>query len=173
MIIEYKGKKPAIGRDVFIAPTAVIIGDVTIGDKASIWYGAVIRGDMEPIRIGRETNIQDNCVVHTDWGKPVVIGNKVTVGHQAVVHGCTIEDNCLIGISASVLNGAVVKTGSVVAAGSVVREGQTVGPYHLMTGVPAEMKKDLGEGIVAVLDEPADIYVNLAREHIGLFPADG
>lgn len=173
MIIDYKGKSPVIGKDVFIAPTAVIIGDVTIGDRASIWYGAVIRGDMEPIRIGRETNIQDNCVVHTDWGQPVVIGDKVTVGHRAVVHGSTVENNCLIGIAASVLNGARVRSGSVVAAGSVVREGQSVGPNHLMTGVPAELKKDLGEGMPQVLDEPADIYVDLAREHLALFPGDG
>ncbi len=173
MIVEYKGKTPSIGQDVFIAPTAVIIGDVTIGDRASIWYGAVIRGDMEPIRIGRETNIQDNCVIHTDWGRPVVIGDKVTVGHKAVIHGCTIEDNCLIAISASVLNGAHVKTGSVVGAGSVVREKQIVGPNHLVTGVPAILKKDLGEGMAAILDEPADIYVKLARDHLAIFPADG
>lgn len=173
MIIEYQGKTPKIGQNVFIAPTAVIIGDVTIEDRASIWYGAIVRGDMEPIRIGKETNIQDNCVVHTDWGKPAVIGSKVTVGHNAVVHGCVIEDNCLIGISASVLNGAVVKTGSVVAAGSVVREGQTVGPNHLVTGVPAVLKKDLGEKMPDVLNEPANIYIDLACKHLALFPSDG
>ena len=92
MIIEYKGKTPRIGQNVFIAPTAVIIGDVTIGDNASIWYNAVLRGDMEPIRIGENTNIQDNCMVHTDYGCPAIVGPNVSVGHNAVIHGCTIED---------------------------------------------------------------------------------
>ncbi len=173
MIASYKGKTPVIGRGVFIAPTAVIIGDVTIGDNASIWYGAVLRGDMEPIRIGARSNIQDNCVLHTDWEKPLSIGDDVTVGHKAVVHGATVEDRCLIGIGAVVLNGAHVKAGTVVAAGSVVLEGQTVGPYHLVTGIPAETKRDLGEGIMEILKEPADIYVRLAEEHLAIFPREG
>ena len=115
MIIKYKNKEPRIGKDVFIAPTATVIGDVTIADNASIWYGAVVRGDLASIAIGKNTNIQDNCTLHADKDIPLNIGSNVTVGHNAVVHGCTLEDRCLIGINAVVLNRAVVKSGTIVA----------------------------------------------------------
>ncbi len=165
MIVAYKGKTPKIGKNVFIAPTAVIIGDVEIDDGANIWYGAVLRGDMSAIRVGKNTNIQDNCTVHTDFGISAIIGQGVTVGHNAVVHGCTVEDNCLIGISAVVLNNAVIKTGSIVAAGSVVREGQVVGPGHLVTGIPASLKKTLSEEEIESLRLPALVYSELADSH--------
>ena len=168
MLLEYKGKKPKIGKNVFIAPTAAVIGDVEIGDNASIWYGAVLRGDMAPVRVGMNSNIQDNCTVHTDAGKPAIIGDNVTVGHNAVVHGCTVESNCLIGINAVVLNDAHVKTGSVVASGSVVREGQSVGPYHLMTGIPASVKKELTEKDAEAFGVPVKNYLELAKEHMKL-----
>ena len=143
MILTYKGKQPEIGSNVFIAPTATLIGDVVIGDNASVWFGAVLRGDMAAIRVGENTNIQDNCTVHTDFDTPAIIGDNVTVGHNAVVHGCTLADNCLIGIGAVVLNGASIGKGSVVAAGSVVLEGQQVEPGQLVAGAPARMKKVL------------------------------
>ena len=127
MIVAYEGKTPKIGNNVFIAPTATIIGDVTIDDNASIWYGTVVRGDMEPITIGRNTNIQDNCTVHTDYGHPTIIGGNVSVGHNAVVHGCTIEKNCLIAINAVVLSGAYMAEGAILAAGSVLREKDKLG----------------------------------------------
>jgi carbonic anhydrase/acetyltransferase-like protein (isoleucine patch superfamily) len=111
LILSFQDKTPVIGKNVFIAPTAVVIGDVQIGDDSSIWYGTVLRGDMAPIRIGCQTNIQDNSVVHTDHGHPATIGDRVSVGHRAVVHGCTLEDEALIGIGAIVLNGARVGTG--------------------------------------------------------------
>ncbi len=168
MILEYKGKVPKIGKDVFIAPTAVIIGDVEIGDGAGIWYGTVLRGDMSSIRIGKNTNVQDNCTVHTDFGKSAIIGEGVTVGHNAVVHGCTIEDNCLIGINSVVLNNAVVKTGSIVAAGSVVREGSVVGPGHLLTGIPAKFKKELSSEEIEALKIPALVYMELGKNHAKL-----
>ena len=117
MIVAYAGKTPQIGKNVFIAPNATVIGDVTIGDNASVWYGTVLRGDMEPITIGENTNIQDNCTIHTDYGCPTVIGRNVSVGHNAVVHGCTIEENCLVAINAVVLSGAYMETGSILAAG--------------------------------------------------------
>lgn len=164
MIIEFKGKRPKIGKDVFIAPTAVVIGDVEIGDGSSVWFNTVIRGDSDAIRIGRNTNIQDNCTIHIDEGKPAVIGDYVTVGHNVVVHGCTIEDYCLIGINSTVLNGAHIQRGSIVASNALVMEGKTVGPYHLVAGVPAGLKKELPETIVDVLKEPADIYVKKARD---------
>ncbi|MCP4345312.1 MAG: gamma carbonic anhydrase family protein [Desulfobacterales bacterium] len=167
MILEYKGKKPKIGKNVYIAPTASVIGDVEIGDNASVWFGAVLRGDMAPVSVGRNTNIQDNCTVHTDSDTPAFIGDNVTVGHNAVVHGCTVENNCLIGMSAVVLNSAIVRTGSVVASGSVVREGQEVGPYHLVAGIPAKLKRELSEKIFAeTFEHPAKDYLELAEEYM-------
>ncbi len=165
MVQTLNGKTPKIGRDVFIAPTAVVIGDVEIGDGASIWYGAVLRGDMEPIRIGGNTNIQDNCTVHTDRGHPAVIGTGVTVGHHAVIHGCAIENHCLIGIGAIILSGAVIGEGSVIAAGAVVKEGQCVEPGMLMTGVPAAAKRSLNTDEQRLLHQPAATYTELARVH--------
>jgi gamma-carbonic anhydrase len=165
MILEFKGITPIIGKNVFIAPTAVIIGNVEIKDNASIWYGTVVRGDMERITIGESSNIQDNCTLHTDFDKPTVIGNHVTVGHNAVVHGCIVEDYCLIGINAVVLGGARIRTGTVVAAGSVVKHGQVVGPYHLVAGTPCELKKVLPETTVEKRRETAEHYMELVREH--------
>jgi carbonic anhydrase/acetyltransferase-like protein (isoleucine patch superfamily) len=165
MILEYKGHKPKIGQNVFIAPTATIIGDVEIKDNASIWYGTVLRGDMARIIVGENTNIQDNCTLHTDFDRPVIIGDYVTVGHNAVVHGCDIENYCLIGINAVVLSHAWIKAGSVVAAGSVVKHGQVVGPYHLVAGTPALIKKELSEGDVEKRKQTAEHYIELAVEH--------
>lgn len=138
-----------------------------IADGVSIWYGAVLRGDLAPIKIGKNTNIQDNCTVHTDTDKPAIIGEHVTVGHNAIVHGCTVESRCLIGMNAVLLNDSQVKTGSIVASGSVVREKQTVGPHHLVTGIPAVLKKDLGNENVDEFDRAVNIYLRLAAEHIG------
>jgi carbonic anhydrase/acetyltransferase-like protein (isoleucine patch superfamily) len=160
------GKRPTFGKNVFIAPTAVIIGDVTIRDNASIWYGVVLRGDMEPITIGENTNIQDNCTVHTDYGYPAVLGDNVSVGHNAIVHGCTVEENCLIAINAVVLSGARIRKGSVVAAGSVVREGQEIGPYQLVAGAPAVVKKNLSAEQVEGFGQPVRNYLALARRHL-------
>lgn len=165
MILSYNGKRPVIGKHVYIAPTAAIIGDVTIEDHASIWYGAVIRGDLAPITIGRNTNVQDNCTLHVDKGQPVRIGDNVTIGHNAVVHGCTLEAWSLIGINAVVLNAAVVRTGSIVAAGSVVRERQIVGPHHLVAGIPAALKKELSPDVAARLTSAVEDYLILGREH--------
>lgn len=165
MIYPFAGKTPKIGQHVFVAPTAVVIGDVEIGDGASIWYGAVLRGDMEAIRIGAGTNIQDNSTVHTDCGHPTRIGTGVTVGHQAVIHGCNVEDHCLIGIGALILSGATVGRGSVVAAGSVVREGQIVDPGTLVAGIPAERKRRLTEDEQRLLNQPAATYTELACAH--------
>lgn len=168
MILEYEGIKPVIGKNVFIAPDAVVIGDVQIGEGSSIWYGTVIRGDMASITIGQDTNIQDNCTVHTDSDKPAIIGDNVTVGHNAVVHGCIVENDCLIGINAVVLSGASIKTGSVVAAGSVVKQGQVVEPYNLVAGIPAVQKKVLAETTVKNRRETAQHYCQLAQQHIKL-----
>ena len=168
MIYPFAGKTPKTGKNVFVAPTAVVIGDVQIGDGASIWYGAVLRGDMDPIRIGANTNIQDNCTVHTDYGHPVHIGACVTIGHNVVVHGCTIEDHCLIGLGALILTGAVIRKGSLVAAGTVVREGQEVGPGKLVAGIPAGVKRTLTSDEKNGLERATQIYLDLAAAHIQL-----
>jgi carbonic anhydrase/acetyltransferase-like protein (isoleucine patch superfamily) len=165
MLIEYKGKAPVIGRNVYIAPTATIIGDVTIGDGSSVWFGAVIRGDLAPISIGKNTNIQDNCTLHVDLNTPAVIGNNVTVGHNAVVHGCTVEDKSLIGINAVLLNHARIRSGSIVAAGAVVKEGQTVGPDHLVAGIPAAYKKNLTDASPETFSGPVEDYLSLSRHY--------
>ncbi|MDM8537730.1 gamma carbonic anhydrase family protein [Desulfobacterales bacterium HSG17] len=163
-LYEYQGKKPKIGKDVFIAPNATIIGDVTIGDNSSIWYNTVIRGDSASITIGEKTNIQDNCTIHIDHGKPTLIGDNVTVGHNAVVHGCTIEDNCLVGMNSTILTGAYIKKGSIIASNALVKENQEVGPRHLVAGIPAALKKEMDESIIEVIQLPADIYVEKALE---------
>lgn len=165
MIITYNDIAPTIGENVFIAPTAVVIGDVTIDGGASIWFNAVLRGDMAPIRIGRNTNIQDNCTVHTDYGKPATIADNVTVGHNAVVHGCTIETGSLIGINAVVLNDAHIMAQTVVAAGAVVREGARFGPRQLIAGTPASVKKTLTEAMLKRVDGSVAHYLALAATY--------
>lgn len=165
MIAAYKGIHPIIHEGAFIAPTAVIIGNVEIRKGASIWYGTVIRGDIEPITIGENTNIQDNCTVHTEFGFPAIIGRNVSVGHNAVVHGCTVEEDCLIGIGAIILNGALVKKGCVVAAGSVVREGQEIDPYQMVAGIPGVVKKQLDESTSAPFRQPVKNYLLHAAGH--------
>lgn len=171
MIIPFNGKTPAIGADVFIAPTAVVIGDVTIGDGSSIWYGTVLRGDMAPIRIGAQTNIQDLTMVHTDYGHPAILGDRVSVGHRAVVHGCRVDDEALVGIGAVVLNGALVGRGAVVAAGTVVREGQQVPPGVLVAGIPAVVKREIDAEAAEVFRLPYRNYIALAEAHRELFKA--
>ncbi len=166
MIIEYNRIVPTIGKNVFIAPTAVVIGDVTIGDHASIWFNTVLRGDMAPIRIGSHTNIQDNCTVHTDFGKPAIIAHHVTVGHNAVVHGCTIDAGSLVGIGAIVLNDAHVLEQTVVAAGAVVREGARVGPRQLVAGIPAVVKKELTDLPMDRFERSVDQYLKLAGTYL-------
>jgi carbonic anhydrase/acetyltransferase-like protein (isoleucine patch superfamily) len=168
MIVEYAGMTPQIGKNVFIAPNATVIGDVKIEDNASIWYGTVIRGDMEPITIGENTNIQDNCTVHTDYGCPTVIGHNVSVGHNAVVHGCTIEENCLVAINAVVLSGAYMETGSILAAGSVLREKDRLEKYTLAAGVPAVVKKVLSKEAAQTFLQPVQNYLELSKKHLEL-----
>src|SRR6185436_211550 len=141
MIRSFRGIKPKIAVSAYIDPGAHVIGDVEIGERSSIWPTAVLRGDIEPIRIGVETNIQDGTVVHTDKGFPAIIGDRVSVGHAVVLHGCTVEENSLIGMGARVLNGAKIGRGAVVAAGSLVPEGMEVPPDTLVMGAPAKPRR--------------------------------
>lgn len=122
---------------IFVAPNATILGDVKIDAGSSVWFGAVIRGDTEQIRIGKATNIQDLCCLHADPGYPCTLGDRVTLGHGAIVHGATVEEDCLIGIRAVVLNGAVIGRGSIVGAGALVKEGQIIEPNSVVMGIPA------------------------------------
>jgi carbonic anhydrase/acetyltransferase-like protein (isoleucine patch superfamily) len=168
MILTYEGKTPKIAANVFIAPTAVVIGAVDIQEGASIWYGTVLRGDMAAITVGRNTNIQDNCTVHTDHDHPTVIGAGVTIGHNAVIHGCVIEDDCLISIAAAVLSRAVIRKGAVVAAGAVVKEGQEIGPGELAAGMPATAKRLLVEAEKVQFSGAVAIYRDLAARHAAL-----
>lgn len=138
MIYEYKGIKPTLGEDVFLAPGVVLLGDITIGDRANLWFYTVARGDVNFIRIGHQTNIQDHCTLHVTTDKyPLIIGANVVVGHRAVLHGCVIEDNALIGIGALVLDGARVETGAIVGAGAVVSPGSVVQTNTVVVGAPA------------------------------------
>lgn len=166
-ILPYKGVFPKLGRDVFVAPGAWVIGDVEIGDGTSIWFNTVVRGDVNFIRIGCETNIQDNVTLHVTGKKfPLFIGNRVTVGHQAVVHGCVVEDECLIGMGAVVLDGARIGKGSIVAAGAVVSPGTEVPPGSVVMGIPAEVKKTLTEDEKERIRETAGHYLKLARRYM-------
>jgi carbonic anhydrase/acetyltransferase-like protein (isoleucine patch superfamily) len=147
----------------FIHPPAVVIGNVTLGRDSSVWPTAVLRGDVDAIVIGDETNVQDGVVVHVDHGVPVCVGHRVTIGHRAVIHGCTIGDDCLIGIGAIILNRAVIGAGSVVGAGAVVREDMQVPPGSLVLGVPAKVVGAVDEQLLERIHRGARTYVERAR----------
>lgn len=165
MIIPYKGNYPVISKRAYIAPSAVIIGDVVIEDDASVWFGAILRGDLAQITIGSKTSVQDNCTLHVDVGCPLTIASNVIIGHNAVVHGCRVADNVLIGIHSTVLTKAVLHEGSVVAAGAVVSEGFEVGPRQLAAGVPATIKKTYDEERARIHAEKAGIYYQLLKDY--------
>ncbi len=144
MVRSFRGAIPKIAPSCYIDPSAQVIGDVVIGDASSVWPNAVVRGDVNSIRIGEGTNIQDNSVLHVDSdGFPLTIGDRVTVGHSVVLHGCTVENDSLIGIGAIVLNGARIGTGSVIAAGALVAEGMEIPEYSLAMGVPAKVRRQV------------------------------
>src|SRR5713226_1905859 len=164
MIRAYRGIVPRIAASAYIDPSAQVIGDVVVGERSSIWPNVTVRGDVNSIRIGDETNIQDNSVLHCDAGLfPLHIGNRVTVGHLAMLHGCSVQDDCLIGIGAVILNGAKIGTGSVIAAGAVVPEGSEVPPGSMVMGVPAKVKRPLSETERERFRENARHYVEAAQ----------
>lgn len=165
MIRSYKGKKPILGKDVFLAENAVVIGEVTLGERANIWYGAVLRGDEGSIVVGENSNIQDNATLHTGKEHPVTVGKNVTVGHNAIVHGCTVGDDTMIGMGACVLNGAVIGEGCIVGAGALVKEGQVIPAHSLCVGVPAKVVRELDEAAREKILENARMYVSLAKEY--------
>ena len=163
MIQKLRNSVPNIHEDVFVASTAVVAGKVTIGQGSSIWYGAVLRGDLADIEIGENTNIQDNCVVHLDEGCPCRIGSGVTIGHGAILHGCTIGDNCLIGMGAIVLNGAVVEPGAMVGAGALVTQNTVIPAGSLAIGSPAKVKRQLTPQEMASIEDSAQEYREMAQ----------
>jgi carbonic anhydrase/acetyltransferase-like protein (isoleucine patch superfamily) len=141
------------------------MGDVTLGEDSSVWYGAVLRGDMAPIVLGAQSNLQDGTIVHVDEGFPCVIGARVGVGHRVILHGCTVADECLIGMGSVLLNGVQIGRGSVIAAGAVVPEGMNVPPGSLVMGVPGRIVRPVGEALARRIAETWSHYVEQARAH--------
>lgn len=139
--LQTRHQPQSLDPTAYVAPTAVVVGDVTLGAESSVWFGAVLRGDSEAIRIGRRTNIQDGAILHADPGFPCILGDGVTVGHGAIVHGATVEDNCLIGMRSVVMNGARIGQGSIVGVGCVVPEGMQVPPGSVVLGLPARLHR--------------------------------
>ena len=149
----------------WIAPGAVVLGDVTLGERASVWYGSVLRGDNDRIVIGAETNLQDGTIVHVDEGVPCIVGRRVGVGHRALLHGCTVEDECLIGMASTILNRAVIGTGSVVAAGALVPEGMKVPPGSLVMGVPGRVVRPVDDALRERIQMTWVHYIEQAKRH--------
>lgn len=167
LIRTYNGAKPKIAEDAFIAENAVVIGDVEIGEQSSIWYGVVLRGDVERIRIGKRSNVQDGTVVHVTADKfGTHIGDDVLIGHNAVIHGCTLEDGAFVGMGAIVLDGAVVEGGAMVAAGALVTPGKRVKSGELWGGNPAKKMRDLTPEQIKGLKMGTDHYVEVAKTYL-------
>lgn len=164
-ILPVHGVLPTFGKDCFIAPNATIVGDVIMGDECSIWFNAVLRGDVNAIRMGHRVNVQDNAVIHCTFEKTKAnIGNQVSIGHLAIVHGCTIEDNVLIGMGAIIMDNAVIGSNSIIAAGAVVLEGTIVEPGSIYAGVPARKVKDVSpEKIEGEINRIANNYVRYSN----------
>jgi carbonic anhydrase/acetyltransferase-like protein (isoleucine patch superfamily) len=164
---------PRIHPTAYIAPTAAVMGQVTLEEESSVWYGAVVRGDMAPVVIGAQTNLQDGAIVHVDDGMPCMIGRRVGVGHRAILHGCVIEDECLIGMGAVVLNEARVGAGSVIAAGAVIPESMRIPPGSLVMGVPGRIVRPVSPALSERVTATWSHYVELAREHrSGRYPLE-
>lgn len=158
MLIALGDKTPRVADTAWVAPNATLAGSVVIEDGASIWYGAVLRADNEPITIGARSNVQDNCAFHVDKGKPVFLGEGVSVGHGAVIHGATIGDHVLVGMGAIIMNGAVIGSESLIAAGALIAEGVVIPPRSLVAGVPGKVRRELTEDEVVTLHRNAATY---------------
>jgi carbonic anhydrase/acetyltransferase-like protein (isoleucine patch superfamily) len=165
---------PQIGEGCWVADSATVAGDVTLGKDVSIWFGAVLRGDIEGMSIGDESNIQDLCVLHTDEHFPLTVGRRVTVGHKVMLHGCTIEDHALIGINAVVLNGAVIGEGSIIGANSLITEGKRIPPRSLVMGQPGRVVREISDSEYEMLTHAAEHYVSAKQAYATqLEPLDG
>lgn len=164
-LVRYLDKTPRMSSDAYVMQGTYLIGDVLVKKHAGIWFGAVLRGDIAPIVIGEETNIQDNSVVHVDFDMPTIVGDRVTVGHGAILHGCIIEDECLIGMGATVLSGAVVEKGSMVGAGALVPPGMRIPAGSLAVGLPAKILRQLSPEEQEKIRESAKHYLEFARNY--------
>ncbi len=162
---KFLSKKPVLGAESFVASNAIIVGDVRVGEHSSIWYGAVLRGDINYIEIGCCSNIQDGVIGHLSDDQPLIVGDYVTVGHGAIIHACTIEDECLIGMNSTILDGAVIGKQSTIAAGAVVPAGMIVPPGALIVGVPGKLKRILNEEERKCLKKWAIKYIDVAKAH--------
>lgn len=164
---EFLNQPVSKGKEVFIADTARVIGNVTLEDEVSIWFGAVLRGDGDKINIGKRSNIQDQATVHVDPGYPVNIGSECIIGHGAIVHGATLSNNVLVGMHATILNGAEIGEFSIIAAGALVTEGMKIPPYSLVAGIPGKILKSINEVQVEKIRKNAETYVKLSKSYIG------
>ena len=164
-IQEYNNLKPKLDKSVIVFPGSHIIGDVTIGEKSSVWYNAVIRGDRGPIVIGKNSNVQDNCVIHCSDTITTKLGDNVSIGHGGIIHGCEIGNNIIIGMNATVLNNAKIGDNSVVGAGSVVTEGKEFPENSLIIGTPGRVVRELNTEEIAKIKLNALVYVNLAKQY--------
>jgi carbonic anhydrase/acetyltransferase-like protein (isoleucine patch superfamily) len=165
-LFELDGISPSLDPSVFVAYNATLIGRVSIGRHSSVWFNTVIRGDIDTITIGEESNIQDLSMIHADAGKPAHIGNRVTVGHRCVIHGCEIGDHSLIGMGAIIMNGAKIGRGTIVAAGAVVMEDVIIPPYSLVAGIPGVIKKSFSENVIELIDMASKVYVDRSRDYM-------
>lgn len=165
MRIEVGGFSPKIDEGAWLAPNATVIGQVCLAAEVSIWYGAVLRGDLEQITIDERTNIQDGCVLHADPGFPLTVGSGVSVGHNAILHGCTVGDDVLIGMGATVLNGAVIGAGSLIAANALIPEGARIPPGSLVAGVPGKVRRELDDAAKDGIRGNAAVYVHNISTH--------
>ncbi|HEV2178444.1 MAG TPA: gamma carbonic anhydrase family protein [Terriglobia bacterium] len=166
MIRTYSGHVPRVAASAYVAESADVIGDVEIGENASVWFASVLRGDIERIRIGSNSNIQDGSIVHTMLGSPTLVGDWVTVGHRAVLHGCAIESHCLIGMGAVLLNDVKVGEGSIIAAGALVPERTVIPPRSLYMGVPAKFQRQLAESDRRFIDMHAQHYLQYKETYL-------
>ena len=165
LILPFGDTSPAVPDSAWVAPNATLVGGVTLGERASVFYGAVLRADVAAITIGDDTNLQDNVTMHCDRGVPTTVGARVSVGHGAILHGCTVEDDCLIGMGSTILNGAIIGAGSLVAAGAVVLEGAVVPPGSLVAGVPAKVRRELTDDERAGIRENGERYLSISAAH--------
>lgn len=165
MIYQYEERIPVLPEEYYVADNASVIGDVELKDQASVWFGAVLRGDIERIVIGARTNIQDNSIAHTGEGSPTLIGDDVTVGHNVILHGCTVGDNCLIGMGSILLDGCTIGDNCVIGAGSIVAQGRTIAPGSLALGSPAKVIRRLSDDDIANIRMYAGRYVEKLRSY--------
>ena len=170
IIRSWKEFDPQIHPTARLAESAAIIGDVHLAENVNIWYGAVLRGDSGPMRLGAGTNVQDNCVLHCEFGGGLTIGRNVTVGHSAILHGCVVEDNCLIGMGATVLDRAVIGEGSIIGAGALVPVGKVIPPRSLVMGIPGKIIRAVTDEEVAHTLSNAEHYIELGQEQLDTAP---